>query len=1024
MKKYALTLCSVLLFLGSTYANNDEKLAEFNNKLNANTISFQENKGQVYDQNYHSRPDVLFSGQNQGLVYHLKNNGISYQLSRIDSYKEVEDERTKEKRKEIDQSTIYRIDVNWLNANIAAPIIKGEALQGYNNYYLASCPDGALNVKSYQNITYQNIYDGIDLKWYSKAGELKYDYLVAPGADYTNIKLEIKGAERIFINKKGELEIRTPLGTLIEKAPYVEQEGRELHSAWKIQNGNTIGFEIENSNPKLPLLIDPVVRVWGTYYGGTGNDRGLSCAVDVSGKVYLAGYTESNNGTAIATTGSHQSTYGGGGARDGFLAQFNSSGVRLWGTYYGGTGNDYGQSCAVDASGKVYFTGFTYSTTAIATTGSYKDSLEGSTDAFLVQFNTAGVRQWGTYYGGSSGDNGLSCAVDASDKVYMAGVTASTNGIATVGSHQPTYGGFPDAFLVQFDSAGVRQWGTYYGGISDDYGESCAVDIYGRVYLAGWTSSSNGIASVGCHQPTLEGGLDAFLVQFNSAGIRQWGTYYGGTAEDNGWVCAVDASDKVYLVGTTNSSNGIATVGSHQPTFGGWGDAFLVQFDATGVRQWGTYYGGGTFTYYSDWWGCAVDASGKVYMAGTTNSSSGIATVGSHQPVFGGNSDAFLVQFESSGVRLWGSYYGGTGSDLGYSCAVDASGKVYMAGNGGAPGTIIATTGSHQPTSGGWGDAFLVQFFECQIGTSTDVQTSCNSITWIDGNTYTSSTNTPTYTIAGGAANGCDSVVTLNFSHNPVTGTDVQTSCNSITWLDGNTYTSSTNTPTYTIVGGAVSGCDSLVTLNLTINANSSTDVVAACDSITWLDGTTYAVSTNTPTYTLINEAGCDSVITLNLTIINNDTSITQNINTLSAGATGATYQWLDCNNGNAIILGETNQSYSPASSGNYAVVVSKNGCTDTSACINFIITGISDLEKSFVKISPNPTTAEFIIELASFSPKTQLKIVSVEGKTVYTNNTINANKIVINAADWSTGVYMVKITDEQSSQVVKLIKQ
>ncbi|HRP61331.1 MAG TPA: hypothetical protein PK833_13750, partial [Vicingus sp.] len=64
-------------------------------------------------------------------------------------------------------------------------MIKGEALQGYNNYYLASCPDGALNVKSYQNITYQNIYDGIDLKWYSKAGELKYDYLLAPGADYT-----------------------------------------------------------------------------------------------------------------------------------------------------------------------------------------------------------------------------------------------------------------------------------------------------------------------------------------------------------------------------------------------------------------------------------------------------------------------------------------------------------------------------------------------------------------------------------------------------------------------------------------------------------------------------------------------------------------------------------------------------------------------------------------------------------------------------------------------------------------------
>ncbi|HRP61332.1 MAG TPA: hypothetical protein PK833_13755 [Vicingus sp.] len=81
MKKYAFTLCSLLLFVGSTYSNNNEKLAEFNNKLNTNTISFQENKGQVYDQNYHSRPDVLFSGQSQGLVYHLKNNGINLAVS-------------------------------------------------------------------------------------------------------------------------------------------------------------------------------------------------------------------------------------------------------------------------------------------------------------------------------------------------------------------------------------------------------------------------------------------------------------------------------------------------------------------------------------------------------------------------------------------------------------------------------------------------------------------------------------------------------------------------------------------------------------------------------------------------------------------------------------------------------------------------------------------------------------------------------------------------------------------------------
>jgi PKD repeat protein len=452
-------------------------------------------------------------------------------------------------------------------------------------------------------------------------------------------------------------------------------------------------------------------------------------------------------------------------------------------------------------------------------------------------------------------------------------------------------------------------------------------------------------------------------------------------------------------------------------------------------------------------------------------------------------------------------------------------------------------------------------------------------------------------------------VITLNLTINNTTSSnDIITACDSATWIDGNTYNASTNIPTFTLTNAA--GCDSIVTLNLTINNTTlSTDVVTACDSITWIDGNTYSSNTTTPTYTVVGGSvtGCDSVVTLNLTISPIDISVIQNPYTLNAAEIGASYQWLDCNNGNAIIPGETNQTYIPASSGNYAVVVSKNGCTDTSACVNFCnidayylfndngngnytftnatsgnytqshwafgdgttstatnpnhtftvnntfavvltindsttisscmgyyidvitVTGVvtplqcaagftiyADTNNinvilnatgnnltylwdfgdgntsnaqfpthtyatngnyylcltiddgagcvdmycdsigengvvfnkqngftinviapplatqineqatltSGVTIYPNPTTAEFMIEWASFSPKTQLSIVSVEGKTVYTNNTINTNKIVVNAADWSKGIYVVKITDKQSSNVVKLIKQ
>ncbi|XOV68033.1 MAG: T9SS type A sorting domain-containing protein [Fluviicola sp.] len=171
--------------------------------------------------------------------------------------------------------------------------------------------------------------------------------------------------------------------------------------------------------------------------------------------------------------------------------------------------------------------------------------------------------------------------------------------------------------------------------------------------------------------------------------------------------------------------------------------------------------------------------------------------------------------------------------------------------------------------------------------TGTDVQTACDSFTWIDGNTYTASTNTPTFTLTNAA--GCDSVVTLDLTiNNSNTGTDVQVACDSFTWIDGITYTASTTTPTFTLTN--IAGCDSLVTLNLTINnASASTEVVTACDSFTWIDGNTYTNSTNSPTVVFTNAVGCDSTITLDLTI-NNSTIGTDVVTACDS------FTWIDGN--------------------------------------------------------------------------------------------------------------------------------
>ena len=150
--------------------------------------------------------------------------------------------------------------------------------------------------------------------------------------------------------------------------------------------------------------------------------------------------------------------------------------------------------------------------------------------------------------------------------------------------------------------------------------------------------------------------------------------------------------------------------------------------------------------------------------------------------------------------------------------------------------------------------------------TGIDTQTACNSYEWIDGVTYIESTNEPTFTLTN--ATGCDSVVTLHLTINHSnTGIDEQTACDSYTWIDGVTYTASTNAPTFTLTNAT--GCDSVVTLHLTINhSNTGIDEQTACDSYTWIDGITYTASTNEPTFTLTNAAGCDSVVTLHLTMV------------------------------------------------------------------------------------------------------------------------------------------------------------
>src|SRR5690606_32005933 len=221
----------------------------------------------------------------------------------------------------------------------------------------------------------------------------------------------------------------TPMGSITEQAPYSYVSGTQqaVASAYKLEE-DVLRFNIAPYSGTL--VIDPQLD-WATYYGDVASDEGLGIGTDATGNVYMTGQT--NSSTNIATAGAHQTNHGG-GSEDGFIVKFSTTGVRLWGTYYGGTNLDWTHDLVCNTSGDVYVAGHTYSATGIATPGSFQPTYSSSTnvyDAFLVKFNSSGTRLWGTYYGDVGHDWAQGLALDPSGNIYMTGHTLNSLNLAT-----------------------------------------------------------------------------------------------------------------------------------------------------------------------------------------------------------------------------------------------------------------------------------------------------------------------------------------------------------------------------------------------------------------------------------------------------------------------------------------------------------------------------------------------------------------------------------------------------------------
>jgi hypothetical protein len=652
-------------------------------------IKFTENKGQLCDQNNAARPDILFYGSAPGQNFYIKKNGISYQMYKVEKWKEVEDKNPGQsifsygKRMESVETKVCRIDVDLINTNSNATFYTDLATDDYTNFYNVANPKGITNVKSYNGLTLKNIYDGIDLKWYEKNGNLEYDYLLKAGVDYKKIKINISGADLITIGANGELILKTEIGEIIEPAPLAFQNGKILKSTW-VKADNVLSFNIEGYDEQFPLIIDPLVlsKIFGTYFGGFDSDLGRQCFTDSLDNVYHTGQTKSL--TKIATSGAYQNTLG--GNYDCFIAKFNSLGNLLWSTYYGGEGDDFIGGSGCIKNNYLYLTGSTSSTVNIASPSGFQAVISGTADAFVVKFDLQGNKVWGTYYGGPDYEGGSAVNVDSKGNIFLFGQTSSTTGIASAGAYQTTNGGvstgtLQDVFLVKFNASGVRQWATYYGGTYGDGARDAALDVNENIYILGRTNDplfyfdNTSIASY-------KGGADGFIVKFTANGIPSIKTYYGGNYDDDLNRIKIDKQNQLYIAGYTGSNAGIILQSAHQSSFtttmGPSGYIAKLDLNNNMAVKWATYYSG-DIAETADV--MEVDKFGDVYFGGLSISTKSIATNGCFQDNSGQPGDAYLVKINgTSGARVWGTYLCGDGNDRLTGIAIDTKHSIYVSG--------------------------------------------------------------------------------------------------------------------------------------------------------------------------------------------------------------------------------------------------------------------------------------------------------------------------------------------------------
>ena len=464
----------------------------------------------------------------------------------------------------------------------AAARAVGEGRQPGQHHYLRGARERwRVGVPRYDAVRLADLYPGVDVRLREADGHPEYDLLLGPGADLSRVVVQVDGAEGLALQADGSMRVDTSIGPMRQPRPRTWQvlasgARQPVDCRFVLLGPDRFGFEVAGWDRDLALTIDPGL-LWSTAIPGNqgGSSRPSSTvdvAVDSSGIVTVAGHTEDS--AFPVSTGAYATSIV--GLVDVLVfrldpRQLGASQLEF-ATFLGGSDGERPTKVHVDDGGIVTVVGATGSGDFPTTANAYDRTFNGSGDVFVSRFDPSlqGAAQlvYSTFVGGPLGDVARALFVGDDGVITTSGVTFSGAYPVTGNALQSQFSGgtaqFPyDAFLTMLDPGrvGAAQlvYSTYLGGTAWETPTDVFVDDAGHATIVGETASDDLAMTSDAYDATFNGGVDAFLIQVDPAGLHGqqlvYSTFLGGSASD--WLDAIviDAAGVMTLAGDTTSSD-------------------------------------------------------------------------------------------------------------------------------------------------------------------------------------------------------------------------------------------------------------------------------------------------------------------------------------------------------------------------------------------------------------------------------------------------------------------------------------